>query len=231
MKNHSDQEIEVKFYINDLAAIQNQLISEAAKLVQERCFEANLRFDQQDHALGKDRRVLRLRKDTQSILTYKGPAEMGKTVSIRQEIEVVVDDFDTTRRLLEGLGYHVYMTYEKYRAMYSYHKVIVTLDEITVEVFNHLVTLAALELDESQAVYLRHELNQQLKAINELAAIPLEDDLRISAHGVSFTSESSPQLRKDDWLPFEGVNEILSQAPQTDSHFIVVPDIPHEKLD
>lgn len=130
MKNHSDQEIEVKFYINDLAAIQNQLISEAAKLVQERCFEANLRFDQQDHALGKDRRVLRLRKDTQSILTYKGPAEMGKTVSIRQEIEVVVDDFDTTRRLLEGLGYHVYMTYEKYRAMYSYHKVIVTLDEL-----------------------------------------------------------------------------------------------------
>jgi aspartyl/glutamyl-tRNA(Asn/Gln) amidotransferase C subunit len=104
-------------------------------------------------------------------------------------------------------------------------------DEITVEVFNHLVTLAALELDESQAVYLRHELNQQLKAINELAAIPLEDDLRISAHGVPYTSESSPQLRKDDWLPFEDVNEILSQAPQTDAHFIVVPDIPHEKLD
>ena len=130
MKNQSDQEIEVKFYINDLVAIQNQLISEAAKLVQERCFEANLRFDQQDRGLSKDRRVLRLRKDTQSILTYKGPAEMGKTVSIRQEIEVVVDDFDTTRHLLEGLGYHVYMIYEKYRAMYRYHKVLVTLDEL-----------------------------------------------------------------------------------------------------
>jgi aspartyl/glutamyl-tRNA(Asn/Gln) amidotransferase C subunit len=104
-------------------------------------------------------------------------------------------------------------------------------DEITVEVFNHLVTLAALELDETQAVYLRRELNQQLKAINELAAIPLEDDLKISAHGVPYTMESSPQLRKDDWLPFENVEEILSQAPQADDHYIVVPDIPHEKLD
>lgn len=130
MKNHSDQEIEVKFYIHDLAAIKDQLINDGAEQIQERCFEANLRFDQQDHGLSKDRRVLRLRKDTQNILTYKGPAEMGKTVSIRQEIEVIVDDFDTTRRLLEGLGYHVYMTYEKYRAMYNYHKVIVTLDEL-----------------------------------------------------------------------------------------------------
>ena len=104
-------------------------------------------------------------------------------------------------------------------------------DEITIEVFNHLVSLAALELDETQAVYLRHELNQQLKAINELAAIPLEDDLRISAHGVPYTSDSSPLLRKDEWLPFEDVDEILSQAPQADDHYIVVPDIPTEALD
>ena len=130
MKNYSDQEIEVKFYIHNLPAIQNKLIAASADLIQERCLEVNLRFDQQDHGLSKDQRVLRLRKDTQNILTYKGPAEMGKNVSIRQEIEVLVDDFDTTRRLLEGLGYQVYMTYEKYRAMYRYKKVIVTLDEL-----------------------------------------------------------------------------------------------------
>jgi adenylate cyclase class 2 len=130
MKNQSDQEIEVKFYIHNLKAIKVQLVAEDAVQVQERCLEVNLRFDQQDHGLSKDRRVLRLRKDTQNILTYKGPAEMGKSVSIRQEIEVLVDDFDTTRRLLEGLGYQVYMVYEKYRCMYRYHKVIVTLDEL-----------------------------------------------------------------------------------------------------
>ena len=104
-------------------------------------------------------------------------------------------------------------------------------DEINVEVFNHLVTLAALELDETQANYLRRELNQQLKSINELAAIPLDDDLQISAHGVPYTKESSPQLRSDDWQPFPDPDEILSQAPQVADHYIVVPDIPHEKLD
>jgi adenylate cyclase class 2 len=130
MKNLSDQEIEVKFYIHNLADIQRRLVEFGAKIVQERCLEVNLRFDSPERNLSKDRRVLRLRKDTQNILTVKGPAEMGKTVSIRQEIEVVVDDFDTTRRLLEALGYQVFMIYEKYRAMYRYKKVLVTLDEL-----------------------------------------------------------------------------------------------------
>jgi aspartyl/glutamyl-tRNA(Asn/Gln) amidotransferase C subunit len=104
-------------------------------------------------------------------------------------------------------------------------------DEITVEVFNHLVTLAALELDQDQASYLRRELNRQLQSIHELAAIPLDEDLRISAHGVPYTKESSPQLRNDDWQPFANSAEILNQSPQLDDNYIVVPDIPHEKLD
>ncbi|PKO15967.1 MAG: hypothetical protein CVU39_10665 [Chloroflexi bacterium HGW-Chloroflexi-10] len=104
-------------------------------------------------------------------------------------------------------------------------------DEITVEVFNHLVTLAALELDKTQATYLRHELNQQLKAIHELEAIPLEVDMPITAHGVPYPLERSPQLRADEWRPFSNPDEILAQAPEVADHLIVVPDIPHEKLD
>jgi hypothetical protein len=38
-------------------------------------------------------------------------------------------------------------------------------DQITVELFDHLVRLAALELSSQEAEYLRHELNNQLKAI------------------------------------------------------------------
>jgi aspartyl-tRNA(Asn)/glutamyl-tRNA(Gln) amidotransferase subunit C len=104
-------------------------------------------------------------------------------------------------------------------------------DEITIEVFNHLVTLAALELDDEQSKYLRRELNRQLDAIHELEAIPLDEDLRVSAHGVPYTKESSPQLRNDEWQPFQEPEEILKQAPQLDGNYIVVPDIPHEKLD
>ena len=104
-------------------------------------------------------------------------------------------------------------------------------EEITPEIFNHLVTLAALELDEKQAADLRRELNQQLKAIHELEAIPLEDDLKITTHGITYNQSTSPALREDTWLPHPNPDEILSQAPQVDDHYIIVPDIPHEKLD
>jgi len=130
MKNKSDQEIEVKFYIIDLSLIEQKLIDMGADLVQERIFESNLRFDRPDKSLQKQRQVLRLRRDTQNILTFKGAAEEGSLVSIRQEIEVVVDDFETTRLLLELLGYRVVMEYEKYRTTYSYQNCLVVLDEL-----------------------------------------------------------------------------------------------------
>lgn len=104
-------------------------------------------------------------------------------------------------------------------------------EEITKDIFNHLVTLAALELDQEQAAYLRRELNQQLKAIHELEAIPLDEDLTITTHGVAFTQSSSPTLREDTWLPHPNPDEILDQAPLVDDHYIIVPDIPTEKLD
>lgn len=104
-------------------------------------------------------------------------------------------------------------------------------EKITIDIFNHLVTLAALELDEKQAVYLRRELNQQLKAIQELAAIPLDADLKATTHGITYNQSSSPALREDNWQPHPNSEEILQQAPQVEDHYIVVPDIPHEKLD
>ncbi|OJX38416.1 MAG: hypothetical protein BGO78_10505 [Chloroflexi bacterium 44-23] len=104
-------------------------------------------------------------------------------------------------------------------------------EEISVEVFNHLVGLAALELDAEQATYLRRELNLQLQVIHELEAIPLEEDLKINAHGVKYEASITPQLRADEWIPYEDVEAILSQVPELRDRFVVVPNIPHEKLD
>ena len=138
MKNQSDQEIESKFYVLNLPAIQENLLKQGAKLISERVFEINLRFDEADGKLRAMRHVLRLRKDTQNILTFKGAAEVGKEVSIRQEIEVVVDDFETTRHLLEALGYEVVMQYEKYRTTYRFQKNLVVLDELP---YGHFVEI------------------------------------------------------------------------------------------
>jgi len=130
MKNSRDVEIEVKFYVISLEEIKQKILDLGGILVQERCFESNLRFDTADGRLRNLRQVLRLRRDKDNILTFKGAAEVGKPVSIRQEIEVLVDDFDTTRTLLEGLGYEVVMAYEKYRTTYSLLDSLVVLDEL-----------------------------------------------------------------------------------------------------
>ncbi len=130
MKNNNDVEIEVKFYVLSLKEIEQKILELDGTLLQERCFESNLRFDTADGRLRHQRHVLRLRKDKENILTFKGAAEAGKPVSIRQEIEVLVDDFDTARTLLEGLGFEVVMAYEKFRTTYSLLDTLVVLDEL-----------------------------------------------------------------------------------------------------
>jgi aspartyl-tRNA(Asn)/glutamyl-tRNA(Gln) amidotransferase subunit C len=104
-------------------------------------------------------------------------------------------------------------------------------DPITPEIFAHLVELAALELDPAEAEYIRRQLNNQLKAINELEAIPLDTETSLTSHGVPFTLEISPALRSDDWIPSPAADAILQQAPQTEDRYIVVPDIPHTTLE
>lgn len=104
-------------------------------------------------------------------------------------------------------------------------------DEINPEIFEHLVELAALELDQAQSSYLRRELNHQLKAIHELEAIPLEDDIPPALHGVPFPIEISQPPRTDEWQPFPNPEEILLQTPETEDGYIIVPGIPHTQLD
>jgi len=97
--------------------------------------------------------------------------------------------------------------------------------------FDHLVQLAALELTDEQAEYLLRELNNQLKAIRELEAIPLDEDVPATWHGVPYTPQISPALRGDDWQPFERPQDILAQAPQVENGYLIVPDIPHTTLE
>ncbi len=103
-------------------------------------------------------------------------------------------------------------------------------DEITVDLFDHLVQLAALELIPQEAEYLRRELNNQLRAIHELEAIPLEDDTPISSHGVPYPPERTPPARADEWIPCTNTGDILAQAPELDEGYLIVPEIPHTEL-
>lgn len=104
-------------------------------------------------------------------------------------------------------------------------------EEITPELFERLVELAAFAFDPEEAEYLRRELNKQLKAIHQLEAVPLEADAPLASHGVTYTPQTRAALREDVWESCDNPDEILKQAPQVKDGYIIVPDIPHTKLD
>jgi aspartyl-tRNA(Asn)/glutamyl-tRNA(Gln) amidotransferase subunit C len=104
-------------------------------------------------------------------------------------------------------------------------------EPITKEVFRHLVELAALELDDEEAAYLRRELNGQLRAIRDLEAIKLPEQTAITSHGVPYPPAIRPRLRPDQIKPGQLADAILAQAPQREGRYIVVPDIPHTDLE
>lgn len=130
--NQKEEEIEVKFYISNLEKITEKILSIGAVLTKPRVFESNLRYDYPDGSLRENKQVLRLRKDSQSYITFKGPAQIDQPVSMRQEIEITVDNFERAQHLLEALGFEAYMVYEKYRTTYQYQELIIVVDELPI---------------------------------------------------------------------------------------------------
>jgi aspartyl/glutamyl-tRNA(Asn/Gln) amidotransferase C subunit len=103
-------------------------------------------------------------------------------------------------------------------------------DEITPELFNHLVELAALELSAEEGEYLRQQLNNQLKAIHELASIPIDASTPVASHGVPYAPGSSPAIREDVIAAYPNPARLLEGAPEVADNYFVVPDIPHQDL-
>ena len=98
------------------------------------------------------------------------------------------------------------------------------------ETFKHLVELAAFEFDQEEAEYLRGELNNQLNAVREMEAIPLDPDMDVTVHGITYSEHNRPDIRKDDWVPYEKPDGIVEGSPENEDGYFVVPDIPHEDL-
>ncbi len=123
-------EQEAKFYLLNLPALEARLQAAGAVLEAPRVKEVNLRFDTPEGTLSAARQALRLRQDSRARMTFKSPMLPGQQVSVREEIEFEVSDFDAARALLEALGYQVSVMYEKFRATYAFMGCHVTLDEM-----------------------------------------------------------------------------------------------------
>lgn len=131
----TNQELEAKFFITNPNNLETRLGELGAELIQPHTHEYNLRFDTPDQQLAQDYRLLRLRKDQSTRLTYKGPATTRDGVNIREEIEITVGDYETAKQLLHSLGYVVTAIYEKYRTTYELNHIHITVDEMPFGVF------------------------------------------------------------------------------------------------
>lgn len=161
----NNQEIEVKFLISNLPALLEKIGNLGAIELRPRVLEVNLRFDTHDRKLSDRAQVLRLRRDDQAILTFKSPGEIVDEVISRTELEVVVSDFQTTRAILEALGFQVFMTYEKYRQNFQLNELVASVDEMPYGNFIELegsspehvrATAALLGLDWDQRINLSY---------------------------------------------------------------------------
>lgn len=96
-----------------------------------RLFEKNILFDTKNNSLKQLKHVLRLRRTgNQNILTFKRPVHNAPDAyKVREEFETSVDDFETMKRILEGLGYLPWFAYEKYRETFGQNTIHVLLDE------------------------------------------------------------------------------------------------------
>ncbi|MEN6482628.1 MAG: class IV adenylate cyclase [Anaerolineaceae bacterium] len=207
--NSTEQELEIKFAIRNLKAIENKLQSLAAEPIQPRVYERNLRFDRPDGSLTRAHQVLRLRQDDKVHLTYKGPAKSGKAITMRTEIEFEASDFDAADHFLQALGYEVSVMYEKFRAMYQLKNVIVTLDELPYGDF--------VEIEGPSETAIRR--TAQILGLNWEARITasylalfdlLKTSRHLSAHNLNFD-----EVKKSEITPFDLGVQFGDPLPET----------------
>jgi predicted adenylyl cyclase CyaB len=132
-------EIEAKVRIDSADVVREALRRAGAACVGSR-FELNAFFDSADRTLTSGDRGLRVRlhkargKPDEVVMTFKGPRQ-GSALKVREEIELVVDDFDAAARLLERLGYKPTLGFEKRRESWSLDGCSIEIDELPVEGF------------------------------------------------------------------------------------------------
>lgn len=193
----SGQEIEAKFYISNLDGLQKRLHELQARLIQKRVLETNLRFDLPDGALRAKGQVLRLRRDTESRLTFKGSGKERSGVLERQEIEFVVDDFEKARQFLESLGYIEVIIYEKYRTTYEFDNVLIMFDELP---YGNFLEIEGETVEQIQAVAKKLELNWGTVIRTSYTALfeSAKKKLQFSFRDLTFPNFQNMQVTPED---------------------------------
>ena len=131
-------EREVKLSFDSPEQARATIVAARATLIRSRRLQHDVLFDTADRQLAQAGCVLRIRfEDDAGVLTFKGPVVPG-SMKVRDEHETAIDEPLALRRVLEGLGYRAWFTYEKYREEYALPEVVVAVDETPVGTYVEL---------------------------------------------------------------------------------------------
>lgn len=132
---HYPVEIEVKFHLPEVNCTRGRILAIGATS-SGKLFETNICFEDRAKSLRDRHILLRLRKDDKIRLTFKSPpVHANGDFKTYLESEVVVDNFDTCRAILEGLGFHPEQTYEKWRETFALGDTKLMIDTVPFGVF------------------------------------------------------------------------------------------------
>lgn len=121
MAKTNDQEVEVKIFNIDVAAVRHALLSAGA----EKIFEgqvSNTHFDFPDYRLQKQGAYLRVRTMNGELYLALKSASTSATVSDRDEQELRIGsaaEQSTLEKILAGLGLRTMFSYTKHRESYQ----------------------------------------------------------------------------------------------------------------
>ena len=127
-------EIEAKLKVDSLSDVESRLKELDAKFIAEQS-QSDIHFDDANGILIKSDRSLRLRRQSagsqvRSFLTYKGAKEKSDFKK-REELEIEINDAETTQRLLVALGYQEKLVVEKKRRLWRFCHCDVALDQLS----------------------------------------------------------------------------------------------------
>jgi len=134
----SNKEIEIKFRVDDLRALNRRLRQSGFRLVTKRTREINTLYDLPGQPLRKRGEMLRLRKYGSAwTLTHKTKGKAGRHKT-RVESETKVADGAGTEAILGALGFAPTFRYEKFRAEWSEGQGHVVVDETPIGNFGEI---------------------------------------------------------------------------------------------
>ena len=135
-------ETEIKFRVDDLAALTTRLESASFLLQTPRSFESNVLYDTPDRQMRARTEILRIRSYAgRWLLTHKRLPEVGPgedTHKHRVETETEVSDGDALAQVFHSLGLVPAFRYEKWRTEWSQGEGHCVVDETPIGNFAEL---------------------------------------------------------------------------------------------